>query len=176
MEISRVNRAGVKQPAGVERKPDRRAAPSGKPLPADQVTLSKQALAYMEEQAKAAMERGQKQTDGQIGSGETSQLDGLGERMKVLSRCQKIAARIMAGDKVPPEDQQYLMENDVEGYKLAMAMRTVKKDPKEWESELEDEEKEGGSQPVSGVSSSGSSSPEPAPEVSEAAPEGETEG
>ena len=39
-------------------------------------------------------------------------LDGLGEAMKTMEKCHKIAARIMRGDKVPPEDEQYLMKND----------------------------------------------------------------
>lgn len=67
--------------------------------------------------------------------------DALGEQLKTVERCQKIASRIMRGDKVPPEDERYLMEHDPEGYKLALAMRRHKKDPKEWESVLEEEEK-----------------------------------
>ena len=42
--------------------------------------------------------------------------------------CQ-IAASIMRGDRVPPEDMAYLMNNDPEGYKLAMAMRRENPDP-----------------------------------------------
>ena len=49
----------------------------------------------------------------------------------------------MKGDKVPPQDEQYLMENDPDGYKLALVCRTPKEKPKEWESVLEDEEREG---------------------------------
>lgn len=70
-----------------------------------------------------------------------SEADALGEHIKTMERCHKIAARIMRGDKVPPEDEQYLMQNDPEGYKLALAMRRPKKHPKEWESVLKDEEK-----------------------------------
>ena len=69
-----------------------------------------------------------------------SEADALGEQMKTMERCHKIASRIMRGDKVPPEDEQYLMMNDPDGYKLALAMRTPKKKPKEWESVLKDEE------------------------------------
>ena len=74
-----------------------------------------------------------------------NELDALGERMKAMMRCQKIAARIMRGDKVPPEDERYLMENDPDGYKLALAMRQPKKNPKEWDSVLKDEEEKGSS-------------------------------
>jgi len=39
---------------------------------------------------------------------------------------------------------QYLAQNDIQGYKLAMAARMMapKKKPKEWESVLEDEEEQ----------------------------------
>ena len=79
--------------------------------------------------------------DGEEKTGD-SEADALGEQMKTMERCHKIASRIMRGDKVPPQDEQYLMMNDPEGYKLALAMRKPKKHPKEWESVLKDEEKE----------------------------------
>ena len=78
--------------------------------------------------------------DGEEASG-NNEADALGEQMKTMERCHKIAARIMRGDKVPPQDEQYLMQNDPNGYKLAMAMRKPKKHPKEWKSVLEDEKK-----------------------------------
>lgn len=79
--------------------------------------------------------------DGEEETG-NSEADALGEQMKAMERCHKIAARIMRGDKVPPEDEQYLMLNDPDGYKLAMAMRTPKRNPKKWESVLKEEEKD----------------------------------
>lgn len=79
--------------------------------------------------------------DGEEKTG-NSEADALGEQMKTMERCHKIASRIMRGDKVPPQDEQYLMMNDPDGYKLALAMRKPKKKPKEWESVLKDEEKE----------------------------------
>ena len=78
--------------------------------------------------------------DGEEKSGD-SEADALGEQMKTMDRCHKIAARIMRGDKVPPQDEQYLMMNDPDGYKLALAMRTPKKHPKKHESVLKDEDK-----------------------------------
>ena len=77
---------------------------------------------------------------------ENPELKAMTESMKTMQRCQKIAARIMRGDKVPPEDERYLMENDPDGYKLAMAMRTPKRNPKKWESVLKEEDKTSESQ------------------------------
>lgn len=71
----------------------------------------------------------------------SSEIDAMEENLKAMQRCMEIARRIMRGDKVPPEDERYLMENDPNGYKLALAMRTPKKNPKEWESVLKDEKK-----------------------------------
>ena len=62
----------------------------------------------------------------------------MGEYLKVMQRCQEIARRLMRGDRVPPEDEQYLMTNDPKGYKLALAARKPNPHPKEWESVLED--------------------------------------
>ena len=52
-----------------------------------------------------------------------------------------IAARIARGDKVPPEDERYLLERDPTGFKLAMASRRPKRKPKQWKSALTDEDK-----------------------------------
>lgn len=78
--------------------------------------------------------------DGEEKTGD-SEADALGEQIKAMEQCHKIAARIMRGDKVPPEDERYLMENDPEGYKLALVMRQPRKHPKKWESVLKDEGK-----------------------------------
>ncbi|MBD5155431.1 MAG: hypothetical protein HDT15_10320 [Oscillibacter sp.] len=99
------------------------------------------------------------------GEEKDSEADALGEQMKTMERCHKIAARIMRGDKVPPQDEQYLMMNDPDGYKLAMAMRTPKKHPKKHESVLKDEDKtsrsdseSGGEDAVSSCEESGGTS------------------
>ena len=52
---------------------------------------------------------------------------------------------------MPPQDEKFLLENDPAGYQLAMAARKPKKDPKEWDSVLEEEKKES----ASGVSGTG---------------------
>lgn len=117
--------------------------------PADKVTLSRQALAWVEEQNQkmwyAAQEREQRRhsrIDAGLGAMESGkgELDLLSQGLKVLELCQKIAASIMKGDKVPLEDLKFLMENDPDGYRLAMAMRRHKEDPEEMDSVLEDEE------------------------------------
>ena len=122
----------------------------------DQVSTSQQAVQQAVEQLDAqsqrlmALARQDRQEekkpyiwdmlDGEEKTGD-SEADALGEQMKTMERCHKIAARIMRGDKVPPQDEQYLMLNDPDGYKLALAMRKPKRKPKEWESVLKDGEK-----------------------------------
>lgn len=97
-----------------------------------------------------------------------SEFDAMEEGLKAMRRCQEIARRIMRGDKVPPEDERYLMENDPDGFKLAMAMRTPKKKPKEWESVLKDDGKKSES------SGSGGEEAAPTAEASGGASEGGT--
>lgn len=121
--------------------------------PADQLSLSQQALAYAEEQRQklwgsAQEEEGRHQghLDSLLDAMESKkdELDSMSEKLKTLSKCQKIAAAIMRGDRVPPEDLRYLMEHDKEGYKMALAMRRPKKDPEEVESVLDEEDRNGG--------------------------------
>lgn len=65
--------------------------------------------------------------------------DAAGESFETLGKCIQIAMRIAGGDKVPIKDEQYLMENNMELYSMAMNMRITKKDPKEWDSLLEED-------------------------------------
>lgn len=137
-----------------------KAPPARPQAPADKVTLSQQALAFLKEQNQRAWEQAQERErrrsriDGYLGAMETSQkqLDSMGEKLKIQNKCQKIAASIMKGDRVPPEDLQYLMEHDPEGYKLAMAMRREKRDPEDCESVLNDEDRKAGSKEGAGDS------------------------
>lgn len=120
--------------------------------PADKLSLSRQALAYVEEQSRLAwnLEEGQDKKhsviQGYLDAMETQkkQLDSMEEKLDMMDKCQKIAAAIMRGDRVPPEDLRYLMEHDKEGYKLAVALRREKKDPKKVESVLDEEDRNGG--------------------------------
>lgn len=145
--------------------------PSGAARPAaDRVELSRQWVDQMEEQsaqlrallAQPGSGSGEKKSEGILdmldgGSEESEELDALSQQLKSQMKCLEIAMRIMKGKKVPPEDEQYLMENDPEGYKLAMAMRKPpKKDEEECESVLDDEDKKGR---TSETSDSGESAP-----------------
>ncbi|MBD5162422.1 MAG: hypothetical protein HDT14_10510 [Oscillibacter sp.] len=118
----------------------------------DSLTLSGDIVERLKEQSQRLMALFQqdqpvekKPSIWDILDGEEKTGDGeagaLGEQIKTMERCHKIAARIMRGDKVPPEDERYLMENDPDGYKLALAMRQPRKHPKKWESVLKDEDK-----------------------------------
>lgn len=146
-----------------------KASDSTEKYKSDRLELSKQILSVIDAQNRRSVEqqaRKNKNLYPDSSSADSQRLDSLEKSLKVMNKCQKIAARIMAGDRVPPEDMQYLLENDPEGYKLAMAARKPKKDPKEWDSVLEDEDRKGSS--VDSASSpSGSSAAETTPEASE---------
>ena len=118
--------------------------------PVDKLTLSRQAVAYVEEQSRKmwdeVREREQRRQERMDSAAKSSggELDLLSNGIRVLELCRKIAASIMKGNHVPPEDLKFLMENDPAGYKLAMAMRRHNPDPEEEESVLTDEDKNGG--------------------------------
>lgn len=153
MEIRRVlwGENGVPSSARPAQKAERKTAASDRPS-ADRLELSRQWVEQMEEQSarlKAALLTGGKEKDegGILGFMETEEdkLDALSEQLDVQMKCMKIAANIMKGKKVPPEDERYLMEHDPNGYKLAISMRSLsKKDDKECESVLKDEDKNDG--------------------------------
>lgn len=128
----------------------------------DRLSLSKQALAMLEEQNRQAREQKAKEIE-EMKQSANSEIDAASKALKKMLKCQKIAARIMAGDKVPPEDEKYLMDNDPESYKLAIAMRKPKEDPKEYDSVLDDEDREGGAESTEAM--------EPEPPEAGSAPE-----
>lgn len=108
----------------------------------DKLSWSRQALSFLQEVNRQDMEKQRKLLEAkQRGSGE---LDALTKALKTMENCRKIAQRIMRDDKVPPQDERYLMENDPDGYKLALVCRKPKEKPKEWESVLKDEDRESG--------------------------------
>ena len=116
--------------------------------PVDKLTLSRQAVAFVEEQSRkmwdGIREREQQRQDRMNAEPSSGELDLLSQGLRVLELCQKIAASIMKGNNVPPEDLKFLMENDPAGYRLAMAMRRHNPDPEDEESVLTDEDKNGG--------------------------------
>lgn len=64
------------------------------------------------------------------------------DQLTILSKCIKIAIRIIQGDHVPEQDAKFLMENNPELYSTAINLRRLKEDPEEWDSVLEDEKEE----------------------------------
>ena len=117
--------------------------------PVDKLTLSRRAVAFVEDQSRkmwdGVREREQQRQSRMSAKPASGELDLLSQGLKVLELCEKIAASIMRGDKVPIEDLRFLMENDPDGYRLAMALRRHKEDPEEVDSVLEDEENRDGS-------------------------------
>ena len=127
--------------------------------PTDKVSVSARALAWVEEQNRKRWEwereRQQRRQDraGDMLSSldaKKRELDALAKAMDAMEKCRKIAASIMKGDKVPPEDMEYLMNNDPDGFKLAMAMRREKKDPEDCESVLDEEDRRGAAEASQG--------------------------
>lgn len=167
MELNSINRQNRIERASPARRREAPAAASRSPIRADQVSLSKAAVAYLDrlnEQAREeAARQKKKEQEAAEGSG-SDELDAATSALDTARKCMEIAVRIMRGDKVPPEDEAYLMRNDPEGYKLALAMRTPKKDPEEWDSILDDEEKTSGESTGEGG------------ETGESAPSGEAAG
>lgn len=108
----------------------------------DQVTLSKQvfAVVQMQNRLKAIA---QAKEDAQ-NSPEAQALDSMRKMMEIQKACNKIAARIRAGDRVPLKDLRYLIKHDIRAYQMAMASRKPNDDPKEWDSAIpkEDQERE----------------------------------
>ena len=145
-----------KKPAGVR-------AGLSKPR-TDKASWSQAALSFLQEVNRQDAEQRRKLLEAkQKGNGE---LDALNESLKKMERCQKIASRIMRGDKVPPQDEMYLLDNDPDGYKLALACRKPKEKPKEWESVLKDEEENSASE-SGGETAETPEAPEPSGEAAE---------
>ena len=125
----------------------------------DRLELTHKLVQTMEEQRtrlEALLNAGTKEDKdegGILGYMETEEdkLDALSEQLDVQQKCLKIAMNIMKGKKVPPEDEKYLMEHDPNGYKLAIAMRSMEKeDDEECKSVLDDKDKNGGEASESG--------------------------
>ena len=109
----------------------------------DKTAWSQAALSFLQEVGRQDMERQRELLEAR--QRKNGELDALTRSLETMEKCRKIASRIMKGDKVPPQDEQFLMEADPDGYKLAIACRVPKEKPKEWESVLEEEDREAGS-------------------------------
>ena len=131
---------------------EKKTAGSARPS-ADRLELSREWVKGLEEQrtlAEAARPSGKKKSSSILDmldrpGAEEEEADELSRQLKTQKKCMEIARRIMAGKRVPPEDEQYLMEHDPEGYKLAIAMRgAVMQEDEECESVLDEEDREPG--------------------------------
>ena len=168
MEIRRVLRGEQTgfAPARPVKSGEKKTETAARPA-ADRLELSRQWVEQMEEQSarlQAALSQPageDKKSDGIWGmldymETEEDKLDTMSEQLDDQMKCLKIAMSIMKGKKVPPEDERYLMENDPNGYKLAMSMKSmVKEDKKECKSVLDDEDKNGSSETGEAESASG---------------------
>ena len=154
MEIRRMLRGENVRPAaarpaqsGEKEKPAVRSS-------ADRLELSCQWAESMEKQraqAQAALLSGAKEKKrsntilDMLDGPDSEELKAETDQMKVRRRCMEISRRIMAGKKVPPQDERYLMEHDPEGYKITIALRKPpKRNEKECESVLKDGEESSG--------------------------------
>lgn len=143
----------------------------------DSVTVSAEARRLLrEEQEKKSLKEKQ---EARLTQGEgireqirqaQEQADAQGEAMENHGKCMLIASRIMSGDKVPKEDEQFLIENNAELYMRAITMRVEKEDPREYDRLSEDKERgeaapapEAGPPETAPPDAGGSAPAEPAP-------------
>ena len=113
MELTPVIPAAVRRfypaPQPAERTPHKTA--SSPQETGGRLSLSQLTAGYLQEQSRLTQEvakiiqRFMAEREQKEGQGKT-EADAMAERLKVMERCQKIAARIMAGDKVPPQDMR----------------------------------------------------------------------
>lgn len=147
-QVLRGNQAGFAS-ARPSKAPEAKAAGPGR---ADRVELSREWAERMEEQqaqTQAALLAGkqEKKSSGildMLDGPDSEELDAQMKALRAQQKCMEISRRIMAGKRVPPEDEQYLMEHDPEGYKLTMAMRKPSRDDEECESVLDEEDRSSG--------------------------------
>lgn len=84
--------------------------------------------------------------------------EAQGEGYEDLAKALEIARRILNGDIVPAQDEEFLMEYNSEIYMRVKSMAEAKEDPEEYDSLLEEEEDDNGSGSaleVSGLGASG---------------------
>ena len=128
------------------------------------LTAAEKRMAEKAEQLSAAQQLLQtlKQQNEQIREQTEKQADAIKKAMDKMKKCMKIAHSILKGKRVPPEDEQYLLENDLKNYMMAMALREMKKDPEKEKSVLDKEDLQDGQE-----QSQAPEAPEAAAEVAE---------
>lgn len=149
-QVVRGNRTSFAQARPAKREETGTAA-AGRPS-SDRVELSQQWTEHLEQQraqVQAALLAGkqEKKSGGildMLDGPDSQELDAQMEALRVQQKCMEISRRIMAGKRVPPEDERYLMEHDPEGYKLTIALRRPPKDDEECESVLDEEDRGSG--------------------------------
>ena len=104
-----------------------------------------QKLKQQEEQNSALLDMLQRHMDSMKEQEEAGE-----EAWSTYGKCLTIAIRISSGDNVPLSDMEYLKEHNMELYTQAMTLRMPKKDPKDYDSVLEDEEEDSESEESSG--------------------------
>lgn len=72
--------------------------------------------------------------------GANDSADAMGEAFADIGKAMEIARRILSGDIVPQEDEQFLMEYDNELYMRVKSMAQVKDDPEKYDSLIEEDE------------------------------------
>ena len=84
------------------------------------------------------------------------QAEGTEKLCDDMSKALEIFRRIVHGDHVPPQDEEFLMKYNSEMYMAAITARMENKDPKDYESLLDDEKDstEGISEAANGTESS----------------------
>lgn len=137
--------APVKQKAGTVQKSGASPSSSAQAAQIEQFQRNREALSLIEEQAREAEEKFRQAAARRLAEPEeqtegSDEFKAMAEYLKIMQRCREIARRLINGDRVPPEDEQYLLTNDPDGYKTAMAARRPNRNPREWESVLPDVE------------------------------------
>lgn len=75
---------------------------------------------------------------------EESKKDKNGDRIQDLSKCMKIARRIMHGDKVPMKDMKFLAEKYPDLFRNAIMFKQKNPEPKKYKSVLDKDDDDNG--------------------------------
>ena len=117
-------------------------APAGKdnPVRTDRLELSSQRTGQDDPQQLLRAQREQIRSEVAARMEEAKmQAEARAAAAKMQLLCLKIAMRLLAGDKVPPQDEEYLLEHDPGLYTVVINCRAQKEDPEEHNSLLEEE-------------------------------------
>lgn len=139
--ISSYSSSGSVKPKADGMQPKERR--SQEQLRRDRVELSQKAIEQIQAAlAKKAEKKRKSDTNTLTAMMQSSreQADAQAKSMNDLMKCLKIASRITNGDIVPPKDESFLMEHQMDMYMRAVMMRRVKEEPEEHKSILDDED------------------------------------